>query len=237
MIGLGPADVDDLAAGPRRLEGADDAVDGVADVGERPGLLAVTVDLHRLPVQKGLDEGHHRAAPPAEVVARAVGVEQAQDRDLQPTLFREREGEVLVVQLRGRVCPAPAGRRPEDERVVLGVRWLAVSVHVGGRGDDEIGSHRQRGTEDGVGTGDVDLQGGERAVVARDLLRRQVCDRVTAVERRAQLPAVQAVDRLEMEARVIQTGSRDSSSTHTTDRRCRRPRSPRRATGRRDATR
>ena len=46
-------------------------VDGVPHVREGPRLPAVAVDLHRLAVEQRLDERDHRAAPPAEVVARA----------------------------------------------------------------------------------------------------------------------------------------------------------------------
>ena len=89
----------------------------VPHVRERPGLPAVAVDLHRLAVQQGLDEGHDRAAPPAEVVARPVGVEEPQDRDAQPALVREREPVVLVVHLRDGIGPALRRRRTDHELV------------------------------------------------------------------------------------------------------------------------
>ena len=59
---------------------AHEAVDRVLHVSERPHLAAVAVDLDQLAVEQALDERRLRAAPPARVVARAVGAEEAQDR-------------------------------------------------------------------------------------------------------------------------------------------------------------
>ena len=145
-----------------------------------------------------------RAAPPARVVAGAVGAEEPQDRDLQAALLGQRERDVLVVELRDGVRPAAGGRRPEHERVVLRERRLAVAVDVRGRRDHQVGVERQRGAADGVGAGDVRLERHQRAAVARDLLRGQVHDRVAAVERRAQLAAVRAVELLETELRMLE---------------------------------
>ena len=51
---------------------------------------------------------------------------------------------------------------------------------------------------------DVHLERRERAPEARDLLRREVDDRVAAGERAAQLPLARAVEHLELEARVVE---------------------------------
>ena len=65
------ADVDDLARARRASRAPGRSLGGVGDVRERARLLAVAVDLHRLPVQQRLDERDHRPAPPAEVVSWA----------------------------------------------------------------------------------------------------------------------------------------------------------------------
>ena len=122
-----------LITSPRdsgRSSARDDAVGGVVHVRERPRLLAVAVDLHRLAVEERLDERDDRAAPPAEVVAGPVRVEQPEDRDAEVALVGEREAVVLVVHLRDRVRPALRRRRADHELAVLGVRRRAVSVHV-----------------------------------------------------------------------------------------------------------
>ena len=110
---------------------------------------------------------------------------------------------MLVVELRDRVRPAPGSRRPEQQRSVLAEGRLSVPVHVGSGRDDQVGVHRERDLCDRLGAVHVLLQRGERAAVARDLLRRQVHDRVAAVQRCAQLASFRAVDHLEPECRVL----------------------------------
>ena len=135
-----------------------------------------------------------------EVVARAVGVEEPQDRHLEVALVGERERVVLVVHLRDRVRPPLRGRRPDHELAVLAEGRRAVAVDVGRRRDDQVGVERERDRAGRVDAGDVHLERRERAAEARDLLRREVHDRVAAVERRAQRAPLGAVEHLEREA-------------------------------------
>ena len=58
---------------------------------KRSRLTPVAVDLDRAAVEQRLDERDDRAAPPAQVVARPVDVEEPEDRDAQAPLVRERE--------------------------------------------------------------------------------------------------------------------------------------------------
>ena len=161
------------------------------------------MDVDDAAVEERLEERRLRTAPPARVVARAIRAEEAQDRDLQAAFLGQRQHEVLVVELRDRVGPAPGGRRPEQQRPVLAEGRLGVPVHVGGGRDDQIGVHRERDLCDHLGAVHVLLQRGERTAVARDLLRRQVHDRVAAVQRCAHLASFRAVDHLEPERRVL----------------------------------
>ena len=172
------ADVDDLAGGLRTRQGADDAVDRVAHVGERAGLAAVAVDLHVLAVEQVLEEDRQRAAPPRRVVADAVGVEEPQDRDLQALLLGHPQRQVLVVVLRRGVRPAAGRRRAEHDRVVLVERRLGLAVDVRRRGQHHVGADLAAELERDVRAVDVDGQRLQRPAVARDLERRHVGDRV-----------------------------------------------------------
>ncbi len=185
-------------------ERAHEAVHRVLDVGEAPRLQAVAVDLRGFAVEQRFDEGHRRAAPPGQVVARAVDVEEAQDRHLQAALVGERERVVLVVHLRDRIRPALGGRRPDHELAVLAVGRRAVPVHVGRRRHDHVCVERERDRAGRVHAGHVDLERRQRAAVARDLLRREVHDRVAAFERRPQRSPLRAVEHLEREAAMLE---------------------------------
>ena len=189
------ADVDDLALGLRRVERPHEAVDRVGHVGERADLAAVAVELHDPAVEQRLHERRDRPAPPGRVVARAVDVEEPQDRDAQPLLLGERERDVLVVELRDRVGPAARGRRAEHHGSSSANGGVALPYT--SEVEVMITRHveRQRDVAGGVRPLDVGLERPQRAAVARDLLRREVHDRVAAGEGAAQVALVAAVER------------------------------------------
>ncbi len=217
------ADVEHLATCLGRHQRAVEALDGVVDVGERADLRAVAVDLHHAAVEQDLGERRLGAAPPARVVARAVGAEEAQERDLQAALLCERQADVLVEQLRDRVRPAAGGRRPEHEVVVLRERRGRVAVDVGGGRDDQVRVLRQRSVGGRVDAGHVRLERHQRSAVARDLLRGEMDDRIAAVERRPQFATARAIHLLEREVlvgeRELQVRERAARQiVHTNDR-------------------
>ncbi len=198
------ADVDDLAGALRPGQRAHDAVDGVAHEGERAGLAAVAVQLHLAPVEQVLEEDRQRAAPPRRVVARAVGVEEAQDRDLQPVLLGHPQREVLVVVLGRGVGPAADRRRAEHDRVVLGERRRRLAVDVRRGGEHHVRAGLAAQIERDVRAVDVHVQGLERPAEAGDLQRGEVGDRVAAAHRLAHPRGVAAVELLEREVRVLE---------------------------------
>ena len=199
-----PAEVDHLAARLRPLERAHDPCGRVVHVREGSRLLPVAVDLHRLAVEERLDERDDRPAPPAEVVARPVRVEEPEDRDSQVALVGEREPVVLVVHLRDGVGPALRGRRADHELAVLGVRRCAVPVHVGGRREDQVGVERQCDRAGRLHALRVHVQRRVGAAEPWNLLGRRMDDRVAAREGAPQLALVRAVEHLELEARVVE---------------------------------
>ena len=195
------------------------------------------MDLHGLVVEEGFHERHDRAAPPGEVVAGPIRVEQAQDRDPEILLVGERQRVVLVVHLRDRVRPALRRRRSDHQVAVLGERGRRVPVDVGRRGDHEVGVEREGDSAGGIHPLDVHLQRPERAPEAGNLLRGQVDDRVAAVEGRGagRVGACSPASR----TRTASWGEsrRCCRPTRTRGRRPPRPRCRRRAGARRRATR
>jgi hypothetical protein len=104
------------------------------------------VDLERLPRQGALDEAGDDH-PVRAALARADGVEEADDHAVEPALLVVGEREELVHRLGVGVGPsgapswAPAARRrgPADAAGVLRERRLVpvVAVHLRGRGDED----------------------------------------------------------------------------------------------------
>ena len=98
-----------------------EALDQVVDVAERARLRAVAVDRDRLAVQRLDDEVRHHAAV-VGVHARAVGVEDARDLDVELVLAvvveEQRLGAALALVVAGaradRVDVAPVGSRAAD---------------------------------------------------------------------------------------------------------------------------
>ena len=207
--------------GLRGGQGADEAVDRVAHVGERADLLAVAVDLHLLAVEEVLEEDGQRAAPPARVVAGAVGVEQAQDRDLQAALLVHAQGQVLVEVLRRGVGPAAARGRAEDDLAVLAERRLGVAVDVRGRGEDDRHVELERDVERGLRAVDVDVHRVQRAAEARDLARGEVHDAADVREVTREAGAVAAVVLEQLEAGAPEDAAGGSPGRSSRSRRLR----------------
>ena len=119
---------------------ADEAVDHVAHVAERAGLLAIAVEGDRLVLQRLHDEVRHHTAV-VRVHARAVGVEDARNFDAQPVLAvvveEQRLGAALAFVVAG------AGADGVDAApVVLGLRMhFRVAVHLAGRGLEDLRLH------------------------------------------------------------------------------------------------
>ena len=93
---------------------------------------------------------------------------------------------------------------PITSFAVLAVGRRTVAVDVGRRCDDQVGVERQRHRARRADPIDVDLERLEGAPVAGDLHRGKVHDRLAAVERRPQRPALRAVENLERERRALQ---------------------------------
>src|SRR4051812_16800171 len=206
--------VDDLADRLGRAQRADEAVDRVAHVRERADLLAVAVDLHLLAVEEVLEEDGERAAPPARVVAGAVGVEQAQDRDLQAALLVHAQGQVLVEVLRRGVAPTAAGRRTEDDLAVLAEGCRGVAVDVGGRGEDDRHVELERDVERGLRAVDVDVHGVQGPAEARDLAGGEVHDAADVLEVTRQARAVTAVVLQQLEAGTPEDAAKVLRTAH-----------------------
>lgn len=127
------ADVECVAERFLLLASEDCAADGVVDVGEAAGLMAVAVDGEGHVAQRLADEASHHAAVAALVDARAEGVEVTHHRDRQP-LRRVRERQVFVHCLRRRVRPAVNERWPKHALRVLAERqFVAAPVYFGRR--------------------------------------------------------------------------------------------------------
>ena len=105
---------------------------------EAARLVAVAVDLERLPLERPLHEGrdHH---PVLAALAGPDGVEEACDRAVEPVLGEMGEREELVHRLRVGVRPAALRRRAVDPACRLVERLLLtmVAVHLGRRGDED----------------------------------------------------------------------------------------------------
>ena len=103
---------------------------------EAAGLGAVAEDLERPSRERRGDEprDHH---PVVAALARAHGVEEPRDHDVEPALLVVGEREELVHRLRVGVGPAALGRRPIDAAVALLQRALlaVVAVDLGGGRD------------------------------------------------------------------------------------------------------
>ena len=142
------------------------------------------MDLHRRAVEQRLQERDDGASPPAQVVVRAVDVEEPQHADAEAALVGEGERHVLVVHLRDRVGPPLRRRRADHELRVLGERRCGVAVDVRRRGDHEVDVEGERDARDRIHPRHVELEGRQRAAEAGNLLRGEVGDGVTRRERR-----------------------------------------------------
>ena len=103
------------------------------DVAEAARLVPVAVDLDRRVRERALDEArdHHSVLP---ALARADGVEEADDDGVEAALLVVREREELVHRLRVGIRPAPDRGRPVDPARVLIERKLFPMVAVDLRG-------------------------------------------------------------------------------------------------------
>ena len=138
-------------------------------------------------------------------LARAHGVEQADDRHRHLPLVVVREGEELVERLGAGVAPASLGRRAHDDVAVLAVGQVgAEPVHLGRRGEQHALPFLRGGREDHLGGLHVVLDRADRAVdhPAHPHLGREVVDHVHAVHQLGRHALVlHAVDRV-VEVRV-----------------------------------
>ena len=72
------ADVDDLAVGLFFHHGGVDARNGIAHERKAACLQAVTMHRNLRAAQRSLNEHRWRAAPPAQMLVRTIGAEEAQ---------------------------------------------------------------------------------------------------------------------------------------------------------------
>ncbi len=132
------ADVVDLARVPGRAHQPGEGADRVLHVAEAARLVPVAEDLEPAAAERGADEArdHH---PVAAALARADGVEEADDHAVEPALLVVGEREELVHRLRVGVGPAALRRRPVDAAGALVERRLVlvVAVDLRGRGDQD----------------------------------------------------------------------------------------------------
>ena len=152
------------------VEEAEDAVHEVVDVGERAGLLPLTVDRDRIPAQCLHDEiADHSAVRRPHT--RAESVEDADDARLQPMEpvigHRHGLGEAL-----GFVVNSPRTHRVHVPPVLLRLRMhLRVAIHLGS-GSEQVARTLCLGEAQRlVGPEGADLQGGDRLLEIVDRAR------------------------------------------------------------------
>ncbi len=192
-----------------RLGEKDQPPDEIVDEAEAPRLRAAAEDRQRLLLERLADEGRDRAA----VVGphpRAVGVEDAHDRRVDPLLAVVRHRQRLGVPLR-LVVDATRADRVDVAPVRLGLRvHLRVAVHLARGGEQEPGALHLREAEGVVRAVRADLEGlqGEPQIVDR---ARRAGEVVDEIERLVDLDVVREVVRQEDErvpTQVLDVGER-----------------------------
>src|SRR5260221_2752444 len=150
----------------------DDSPDQVVDVTEAARLAAVPEDGQRPVLQRLAQEGRDRAAV-VRAHARAVGVEDADDRGVDALLAVVGHGQRLGVALR-LVVDAARADRVDVAPVVLFLRVdLGVAVDLAGRGDEEAGALELGDPEHVMGAVGADLERVQRQAQVVDRARRR----------------------------------------------------------------
>jgi len=160
---FGVADVDDFADGAVGVHEADKAFDGVADIAEAAGLLAVAVDLDGLVVDGLLDEiGEDHAVTTG--LAWANGIEKAHDDDGELFFFPVGECEKFIESFGGSVAPTAFGSGAKDEVGVFVERDVGVfAVDFGSRGSENELALFAGGFEDALGAVNIGFDGADGA--------------------------------------------------------------------------